>query len=126
MPNDYDPSNWLTVSIGDLWQNVYSLALGDTYLIGDRYGEFVPRDSESILYQSNESEVRNADGVGSTERVHPVSGTFPHDRHVTASIGPSTFNRVITAATDSSSPKISAPPGRPPDRIWRQLYPFRT
>ena len=34
IPNDYDPSNWLSVSIGDLWQNVYSLAIGDTYLIG--------------------------------------------------------------------------------------------
>lgn len=33
-PNDFDPANWLSVSIGDLKQNVYSLVLGDTYLIG--------------------------------------------------------------------------------------------
>ena len=34
VPNDLDRSNYLTLSIGDLTQDVYSLVLGQTYLIG--------------------------------------------------------------------------------------------
>ena len=32
-PNDLDPSNYLTLSIGDLTQNVFSAVVGNTYLI---------------------------------------------------------------------------------------------
>jgi Carboxypeptidase regulatory-like domain len=35
-PNDLDPSNYLTLSIGDLTQNVFAGVVGDTYLISSR------------------------------------------------------------------------------------------
>ena len=123
----YDPSNWLSVSIADLRQRVYSLAARRYLSDRRRYGEFVPRDIESNGGERGDPRPMAVSTIWESGTCFiPYPGyhrmSVTNGFHWAVDIQPGHYNGYGLQFSED----LSIVRGDAPDRIRRQLYPHES